>query len=244
MSFPTVCSQCGSSYTFKDEFQGKKIRCKKCQEIFVAIMVEEPAEEIEDDLISKALGLDGAKDELEPSIAQAREPAMAERPAPEQEEMPRPPEKVVLLAGLEEEPVAELVEEPAIPLTAAPKVARALPPRGEKSARKRPIEEDSWEEEEVTGGSAPQGSMILAVLAWTLVFLVVLAGTAPAVYYILYPDKVDEKSPPIQTPMSMGGVGRGATGPRSGPPQGTGLPGMGIKPPTSKQPTSKKTVEK
>src|SRR5262249_58619015 len=34
MSIQMACPGCGASYTLSDELRGKKVRCKKCEEIF------------------------------------------------------------------------------------------------------------------------------------------------------------------------------------------------------------------
>src|SRR5438552_17728040 len=45
MSIKALCPGCNTSYTLADTLRGKKIRCKKCQEVFVA---EEAAPEDEE----------------------------------------------------------------------------------------------------------------------------------------------------------------------------------------------------
>src|SRR5947209_5202285 len=34
MTIPTTCPGCGTACTVADEFQGKKVRCPKCKEVF------------------------------------------------------------------------------------------------------------------------------------------------------------------------------------------------------------------
>jgi predicted Zn finger-like uncharacterized protein len=47
MSIKTYCPECQSRFTLDDEFEGKKIRCRKCQAVFGPILREaEPAEVI------------------------------------------------------------------------------------------------------------------------------------------------------------------------------------------------------
>src|SRR5579885_36552 len=36
MPFDAICSACGATYSLRDEMQGRKVRCKKCQQAFVA----------------------------------------------------------------------------------------------------------------------------------------------------------------------------------------------------------------
>jgi predicted Zn finger-like uncharacterized protein len=55
MPIQVVCPSCKTSYTLREEVSGKKVRCKKCQEAFVATSTPaaEEAEELEEDPIDE-----------------------------------------------------------------------------------------------------------------------------------------------------------------------------------------------
>src|SRR5438876_11884212 len=51
MSIQMACPGCGATYTLADELKGKKIRCKKCEEIFA---VNGVAKRVAEDAIEAA----------------------------------------------------------------------------------------------------------------------------------------------------------------------------------------------
>src|SRR5262245_29133186 len=61
MSFQSVCPGCQTSFTLKDEQRGKKIRCKKCEEIFVAAPARRPKNEDDDEKVATRPAASGTR---------------------------------------------------------------------------------------------------------------------------------------------------------------------------------------
>lgn len=48
MPITVVCDQCDSRYSLKDEMAGQKVRCKKCNQVLVAPLLDEPEDDFDD----------------------------------------------------------------------------------------------------------------------------------------------------------------------------------------------------
>ncbi len=73
MAFEAVCPGCGARYDLREDMSGKKVRCKKCQQLFLAL----PGQDLEDE--------DLAADEEEVRPRNRR----AEQPRDDREDRPR-----------------------------------------------------------------------------------------------------------------------------------------------------------
>ena len=80
MPFATICPNCDARLTAPDTVLGKKVKCKKCDEPFVARLAAEPEDE-EDDRPAKAAAGKRRPARDDDDEAPARKPSKARRPA-------------------------------------------------------------------------------------------------------------------------------------------------------------------
>lgn len=210
MPFSITCPSCDSRLTVPDALAGKRVKCKKCDEPFVA----------------RRPGGDDEEDEAPPARSKASKPAA--RPRREEDDEDEPPRKA------SRRPADDEDDEDEAPRKKPAKAARRPADdededEDERPSRKRDEEdEDDAEEPRPKGkkgkkgkgkkGKKKAGSPVLLFVLIGVGALLLLSGGGVGVYYAFF--KEDKKG---DTPVAKGGPGPGSIpapgpGPKAGPP--------------------------